>query len=354
VKLPKGFGPDAALPDAFLRVLMRRASLELFYTTRSLWVLRSGIKTPELTDLYLAFTELEAPLERSRSGYLSSVKNARAALFAALPDDLKWKFSIAALGSGKEAFEWLVREAEKYPGMQDYHLVSAIKAGAGKVDSERLERLVTKFNNRELRQPLLDYINYAGAGALLVDNRWREAVILSQKIEQPEPRALLLLEAALSIAGRAPDQAAELLDLAALLVAKAANSSERAALQFSLAALYTKLDQRRAFEITLDAIATINRLTEPDLRVTSYEQRLSAGGFETSLSYTFTGFTLEELFALLGEADSDQAVVLAERVEDQALRARSLLQLSALCLKKAEEKMTQGKQKKSLAESRQQ
>lgn len=353
MKLPKGFGPDAGLPDAFLRVLMRRAQWELFYSFRSPWVVRSGINVGELTDLYLAFSELEAPLERSRSGYLSEVRNARAAIYAALPDHLKRKFAVTALGSGKEAFERLTEEAEKYPGMQDYYLVSAIRAGAGKVDSERLERLVTRLNNRDLRQPLLDYISYSRAGALLIDNRWREAVYLSEKIEQPECRTLLLLDAALNIAGRAPEQAAELLDLAALLVAKAANSNEKAALQFSLAGLYTKLNQQRAFEVTFDAIATINRLIEPSLAVTSYEQRLSAGGFETALSYTFTGFSLEELFALLGEADYDQAELLAERVEDQALRARSLLQLSSLCLKKAEEKLAQEKQKKSLAEIRQ-
>lgn len=308
---------------------------------------------PELTSLYLAFSDLEPLLEKSRSGYFSTVSRAKAAVYAALPDHLKRRLHVASLGGGKEAFARLVEEAEKYPGVQDYYLVSAIKAGAGEVESERLERLIPKLSNRELRQPLLDYINYAQAGRLLTDGRWREAVLLAGKIEQPECRALRLLETAFSISGRSANEAAELLDLAALWAAKAVNSNEKAVLQFSIAGLSAKLDKQRALDVTIEATATINGLIEPDLSVTSYVQRLSAGGFETSLSYTFTSFSLEEIFGLLSEFDFDQAQATADRIDDRSLRARTMLTISSRCLKKAEEKLAQEKRKKSVAEARQ-
>lgn len=346
MKLPKGFGPDPSLQGELLRVMINHAEMELLNYGSPKNPAAANINVSELTRLYLGFSDLEAPLEKSGSAYLNTVRKAKAAVYAALPDQLKRKFSADAMTSA-DAVERLVAEAEKYPGVQDYYFVSAIKAGAGKTDPERLERLIPKLTNRDLRQPLLDYINYSQGQTLLTGGQWEEAMRLADKIEQPEVKVMLLYDAAFSISGKAPKEATELLDLATWWIGKAKDSNEKAALRFSLAGLCAKYDHQRAVEILLDAISDLNSLVAPELSVRQYQQRLSAGGLETSLIYSFTEFSLEELFSLLSEDNADEMLAAADRIENKALRARARLSLSSVCLSKAEQKLKQEQKKKN-------
>ena len=330
---------------ALLRVLIRRTEWELLNYSYPKNPAAASINVAELTRLYLGFSDLEAPLQKNGSSYLNTVRKAKAAAYAALPDQLKRKFSADAM-TDADAVEQLIAEAEKYPGVQDYYFVSAIRAGAGKTEPERLERLLPKLTNRDLRQPLLDYINYSQGQTLLTGGQWREAVRLADKIEQPEVKVMLLYDAAFTIAGKAPKEAVELLDLAAWWIGKAKDSSEKVVLRFSLAGLYIKYDRARAVEILLDAISDLNNLVAPDLSVRQYQQRLAAGGLETSLIYNFTAFSLEELFSLLSADNADDAPAVADRIENQVLRARARLWLSSVCLNKAEQKLKQEQEKK--------
>lgn len=328
-----------------LRLLIRRAELELLNYNSPKNLTAANINAAELTRLYLGFSDLEAPLEKGGSPYLNTVRRARDAVYAALPDQLRHKIRADAM-SGFPVIVRLVAEAEKYPGVQDYYFVNAVKAGAGKISPEWLERLIPKLTNRDLRQPLLDYINYNQGQTLLTRGQWEEAVRLADKIEQPEVRMMLLYDAAFSISGKAPKEATELLDQAEWWIGRAKDSSEKAALRFSLAGLYAKYDHPRAVEILLDAIRDLNNLVAPDLSVRQYQQRLSAGGLETSLIYSFTEFSLEELFSLLSEGNADEMLAAADRIENKALRARAMLALSSGCLKKAEQKLKQEQEKK--------
>ncbi|HZS06406.1 MAG TPA: hypothetical protein VFD58_16320 [Blastocatellia bacterium] len=291
----------------------------------------------ELTQLYLALSDLEPLVTKSRSPYLNNLKRAKATIYAALPDDLKRKLYLNAQPHSAETFERLVEESEKNPGWQDHYLIAAVRAGAGEVSPERIERALAKLTHHELRQPLLDYAWFMTAESLIADGALGEAVSAAHRVEQLEYRAFALFDAAVAF-GRDRQRATELLDLAEWCAAKAKNSNEKAKALVSIASLYSKFDPQRSGEILREAVETINRVSEPDPDSVTFARRLTVGGSDSVLTYPFIGFTPEETFRTSGALDFDGALVTAESLEDRTLRARAVLALSSLCLKEPDAK----------------
>lgn len=96
--------------------------------------------------------------------------------------------------------------------------------------------------------------------------------------------------------------------------------------------LYTKFDIVRALEVLRDAVRTINAVAEPDFLSLTLSHRIQGRGFNIYATYEIRGFTLENTFGRLASYDFEGALALAEKLENQPLRATAILALSSRCL----------------------
>lgn len=336
--MPKGFGPDSFLQHSFLRVLMWQVDNRLLSARYGNFVngIQVDFNNNELIRLYLLLCDLEPVIARQSSQYRESLSRAKEIILFVLPPDVSRQLKVIGTEIQPDAFASLSREAERYPGWQDYYYAHAIRAGTGRVSRRELDKVIDKVSDKELRLALRDYVLFAAVNEKLMFGDLPEAAHLASDIQQPALQGLAFYSAAISdpVVKSGGSYVFELLLRAETAARSSADEHEKAMILMSVAAAYARLDRQRAFESLRESVAALNRAEKPELAPVVFVRSLRASGLEIRLRYLYTGFAVEDAFIKLRDLDFEETVYAARNLEDKGLRARVLLMLSAVCLSK--------------------
>lgn len=255
------------------------------------------------------------------------------------------------------AFEQRLEQAEKEkdPGRKDRFYFDALMAGVKGEKPEVLESVLRKISDLTMRGQVNDWLYYTLAQRAISDGQFDEANKFAEAVVLLDLRAFLgfqLAEAALTKLNDR-QRATEFLDAAQRLADKADNSNEKAKALLGLAELYRRIDRQTALSVLRAAIKTLNQIKEPDVQSGKLLKSVKGQDFQAFMQYEVSGFTLNNAFQAFGRADFEDALAVAQELDDKVLRASAVLALSSFCLEKAPAPPTPAKQPAAKPEAKQ-
>ncbi|MFN0124418.1 MAG: hypothetical protein ACKV2V_28285 [Blastocatellia bacterium] len=351
VGMPAKFAPQPQFQKDFMGTLVYRADGQIFNRLTPGRPLPAGLITlQDLEQIYLVLDDLDPLITRNTPEYSGASKRIREAALALLPDDKRHKLETRSLLSRPGAYREMLDKIERFPGWQDHYVAAAIQSAGPQIPPDRLDNLLMKLNNAAWKQPLRDYIWFQAMRAQIQGRPGQNAFVSASRVEQPELKAILYLEAALATA-LGPKENADAyeanrqqrrnaLDMAETWASRAADSDEKALLTLNIASLYMPFDKMRAVDLATMAFRTLNHVNDSRLGAATYafalEKPLRSGNINTTLRYEFRGLGLEECLRTLARADFNQMIDAAERLDNELSRARAMLAILPYCLHKPE------------------
>jgi hypothetical protein len=234
-------------------------------------------------------------------------------------------------------------DSAKNSDERDEIYVGAIMSALRKNDP-RVEELVGKIEDTDLRQRLRAYIDLQSAQTALSKNNTAEVLRIAHAGNlTPTQTAWALTEGARLLAKTEPGRAAELLD-EALKEAKEHiddASPERVSALVAIATQFAGLDSARAWDVMSEVVKASNaskNYTGEDGRLDS---RLETKGMTMMSSYGAQSFDLNDIFAKLARENLQRAIDLAHGFEGESPRAVATLAIAHAILDKGEKKQPQ-------------
>lgn len=304
----------------------QRTEPEAIYTALKVLETLYGARQP-------AALERIAALEAQAAAFLSNAKQQNAAEYT------KRDLDGGSTGPREGSFEQAVEQAERaLPRQRDSRLTTAVLHQSDLAPLEAVEAAAQKIEEVEVRRQVLGWVyfrrghNAAYAGDL--DGARR----LAERVEALEARALLILNIASRGLKRSDDKqrAEELLTAVLDAARKSPDSVSKARALLGVAHLYARFDYLRGLGAMGEAVAAVNKLSEPDLASASLPMHVQGKNFSTFAGWPMPTFTLESSFGELGARDFEATLAHANQLGDKYLRATAVLALAARCLEDAE------------------
>ena len=336
-RVPAGFAPSPMLQRAFLQTLLRRAEALIADPAQA----SSGTRTPDLDELWLAFTRLAPQIQTSLPDLAAAVESSRGNLGTRMSPDkqqaIKDRYDSSYGDSGtKQSFDEKVEAALKNPNVErrDQELTFAILRGSADEPLDQVLSALDKIADTTLRQPLLNWLYFDRTQRAIKDKKFDDARKFASHVEELDQRAFLLMQVAEEVLKQNADQtqAREVLEAVAEAAAKAPNTATKVRAMLGVAYLYTKFDMTRAVVLIGDAVQTINRIEHPDFRQQFVTRKIEGKSFASYASFQTPGFNPENAFREIGKVDFDGMLNQASNLSDKSLRATLTLVLVESCL----------------------
>jgi len=218
-------------------------------------------------------------------------------------------------------------DSAKTSDERDEIYVGAVMNALRKNDP-RVEELVGKIEDTDLRRRLHAYVDLQSAQAALSKNNAAEVLRIAHAgTLTPTQTAWALTEAARIFTKADPGRAAEILD-EALREAKEHiddASPERVSALVAIATQFVVLDRARAWDVMVEVVKAANaakKYTGEDGRLDS---RLETKGMTMMSSYSAGSFDLEGIFSKLAADNLQRAIDLARSFDGESPRAAATL-----------------------------
>ena len=208
----------------------------------------------------------------------------------------------------------------------------------------RLEELLSKIEDADVRQRLRAYIDMEAARDAVNEKNVTEALRLARGNTLTSiQRAWVLTEVARLISKKEPGRAVELLD-EALTEAKEridAGSKERASALVAIATQLYDLDRPRTWEVMLEVVKAANSAKEYTGEDGRIGTRFQTKNMSMASSSSAQSFDLNDIFAKLAREELQRAADLARSFEGEAPRAFATLAVARSVLDAKAEKTQQ-------------
>lgn len=231
-------------------------------------------------------------------------------------------------------------EGAKTPEQRDAVYVDAVFSAMQRKDP-RVDELLNKIEDPDLRKRLRAYIDYEATQAAVRDKETAEALRLARGGSLTSiQKAWALTEVAKLLAKPEQGRALELLE-EALAEAKERidpASPERASALVAIATQLVEIDRPRAWEVMLDAAKASNAAqayTGEDGRI---NVRLETKNMTMASANSAQSFDLTGIFSTLAREDLNRAVSLARNFEGESPRAVATLAIARAVLDRNEKK----------------
>jgi hypothetical protein len=231
-------------------------------------------------------------------------------------------------------------DAAKTPEDRDAVYVDAVFSALQKKDP-RLQELLDKIDDTDLRQRVRAYVDFQAAQAAVADKNVSELLRLARGGSLTAiQRTWALTEAARLLSKTEPDRAAELLE-ESLKEAKEHiddASTERAGALVAIATQLFDLDRPRAWDVMLQVVKASNAAKDYTGEDGRLKSNLSTKNMIMMTTNGAESFDLNGIFAKLAREDLQRAVDLAHTFEGESPRAIATLAVARAVLEKGEKK----------------
>ena len=326
--VPANFLPSSVVQQQFLTVLLGRIDKFLETPVRAV---DGPYGLPIPAQIYLALLALEPMVAQAQPSFLGPAREAKSTVWSMLPSDLQSQTTSIWQGQQQidNAFEDLTEKAklERDPARKDQYIAKAVLAASDKETLDRVQGLIDQVSETQVRDELVDWLYFKRAQKAIADGNVDQAIKLSKRVEKLDHRAYLLLEVATEIIKQKQDEsvAREALDQVVSTASKADDTVEKARVLLGAAYSYAQFDTFRSREAANSAIKIINKLPQPNLENTTLVRRINGKLFTVFAAYKMPGFSLANVFNKLSSEGIDNAVGVANTLENKSLRTTATL-----------------------------
>ncbi|MEJ7617181.1 MAG: hypothetical protein WKF30_09535 [Pyrinomonadaceae bacterium] len=348
----EGFQPSSAEQQLFLETILNRAAA---FGAAPPPPSSDNQYVSEAASLHLAMQQLVTLAAQYQPAYVPRIAASKLALSAHLTE--KDRGQTAELSQrldemDNDTSESILDRAEKEVDVdkRDMLISNAVTAKGSTENPERIESLIRKVSDSELRKQLSSWFFFTRAQKAIEKKQLDEATQYLEGVDELDLRAYLAMEIATKRIEKAAQRqrATDVLEPVISLALKASDSAAKAKALFGLTYLYAKLDRARAFSVMNEAIKTVNNSEAKDLASGNFVRAIKGKAFMSFSMYQIPGFTPENTFLGLENQDFDAVLSMALNLSDKSLRSSVMLALAEQCLAKhlAEEKKKQDAMKK--------
>jgi hypothetical protein len=231
-------------------------------------------------------------------------------------------------------------DSAKTSEQRDAVYVDAVFSALQKKDS-RLQELLEKIEDTDLRQRVRAYVDFEAARAAVNDKDVNEVLRLARGGSLTSiQRAWALTEAARLLSKAEPERAVELLDEALKEAKEHIDDAapERASALVAIATQLFDLDRPRAWDVMFQVVKASNAAKEYTGEDGRLSTRLQTKNMTMMTSSGAESFDLNGIFAKLAREDLQRAVDLARTFEGESPRAIATLAVARAVLDKGEKK----------------
>ncbi len=354
---PKTETMNPALQQLFIETLLRRAEANLKLPEQPI---SGSYKLPEVSQLIIALAHLESIAAQYQPSYVDRISELKGFLQAALNTEMRQGVNsvlqelndIEVRYTGDAFTKYSEKaEHESNPAKREMALAFAVLNAADTVSLDTLTSFIRKIDDEGLRNQLLTFTYFKRTQKAIKDGDFFQAGQLAKQVEQLDLRAYLAYETAAAALKKEEDKprAKGILDDVLTLAYKAPDTDEKARTLLGVIYLYAKIEPIRAFEVTNEAVKTINNLDNPNFSSGFIRQKIEGKEFGSYYGYQVEGFDLEKVFRLLAPLDFEGALYRARSLDDRSQRGLAILALVSTCLEELEKTKKQQEEKKESA-----
>ena len=201
-----------------------------------------------------------------------------------------------------------------------------------KPDTAYALEIADKINNREFRKKLRSWLNFEAATRAIGVGKLDEARLYAVEVEATDQSAYLFLQIArIALANKDQVKAQSLLVEAEQKALAAENTPEKLRALVGLIGLYARFDSLHGFDLANEAVRTANKTQNYDTdRARLIRNLETPSGKSLSVSVENTEeFDLGKTLASLAKADFEQALLLAQSLEDKRLGLMAVISVAA-------------------------
>jgi hypothetical protein len=359
IDVPQGFAANEELQRQFVAALLRLSESRLAaYGQQPADAPPDGVPEPE--KIYEAMRALETLYPLPPVPERAAALEAQAAALIS-PDRLRNVESVSSHAGTLTAvqlrnegnFAAALEKIEDNPDgdERDRAIINLIMTVSDKVPAEKVEAAAEKIGDDETRRDVLDYFYFSRARDAASAGALDEARKLAEHVVPLDERAMLFLDIAEEGLKRGGDsvRARDLLDAVVAAAERAPETLAKARALVGVAYLYARFDYLRGLDALGEAVKTINKLKDPELNATEYEQKIQGKNMTYFMDQHAPGFSLENAARELGARDFELTVSAAGDLDDKYLRSTVVLAVAARCLEEAQKTQTRKPDKRTTA-----
>ena len=198
----------------------------------------------------------------------------------------------------------------------------------------KVEPWLDKITDGKLRESMENYFYFRRSELAAKENRFDEARKYADKVGDIEHKAVLyfkLAEAQSKTVNR-QNEVNDILSEVSKLANKADDSVEKAQVLLGLAFIYEKFNHYNALTALGEAIATVNKLENPNIFSTSTFSVIKGKDFAHYAVFNTPGFNLETAFEEISKKDFEISLSNAQNLQDKYFRTLAVLAVAKNCV----------------------
>ena len=201
-------------------------------------------------------------------------------------------------------------------------------------DTKRGLAIADKIADGEYRDQTKHWIYFEAATRAIRNKQYDDARLYATMVNEMDQSAWLFCQIAeAAVKDKDHARAAQLLDETLHRMSSATDSVKKINVLLGIANVYSSFDIVRGFEVTAEAVRAANKVRDYGIEQNSVSRNLNANGrFGMGTVSVVAGFDITATLILLGRADFDRSLLLAQSLENKLVRINSVIAVAASVL----------------------